>query len=185
MRKKNLTIAEERIPKGVLKIGELLLPERDYWRPRTREECKYIPRPCPYVMCRWHLYLDVNPNGSITLNWPGYAPWDIPNCGCALDLAEQNGEQGMTLEAIGIELNITRERVRQIEQRALLKSLRAFAGRTSTKDEYLERVRALAESSGFRRDNLPLGHTTERSPEPPAVPADELADGVRRRRNAV
>src|SRR5262249_33319259 len=43
----------------------------DYDRPRTRAECKTGPRPCLFVSCKHHLYLDVNPEtGSVKLNFP-------------------------------------------------------------------------------------------------------------------
>ncbi len=34
-------------------------------RPKTRGECASGPRPCPWVSCRHHLYLDVDKNGSV------------------------------------------------------------------------------------------------------------------------
>jgi transposase-like protein len=38
-------------------------------RPRTRAECENRPRPCPWVSCKYHLFLDVNPvKGSIRFN---------------------------------------------------------------------------------------------------------------------
>ena len=79
-------------------------------RPSTRGECRHGVRPCPFVSCRYHLYIDVNPNnGSIKLNFPDLQPWELP-VSCALDVAE-NG--GLTLEEVGNLLNLTRERIRQ------------------------------------------------------------------------
>jgi len=93
-------------------------------KPRTREECKDGYRPCPYVSCKHHMFLDVNPNtGAITLNWPLMEP-DQMSESCSLDLADRGG---MTLEEIGFVMNLTRERVRQIEVRALASKLRAPA----------------------------------------------------------
>src|SRR3569833_345337 len=44
-------------------------------RPRTRAECQHEPRPCPWVSCKQHLYLDDNPRtGSIKLNFADIAP---------------------------------------------------------------------------------------------------------------
>lgn len=90
----------------------------DYERPQTRAECVNGPRPCLYVACKYHLYLDVNPDtGSIKVNFPGQEPWEIAQS-CALDVAERGG---VTLEEVGEILNLTRERVRQVEVTGLEK----------------------------------------------------------------
>lgn len=86
-------------------------------RPRTRGDCSDVVRPCPWVGCRYNLYLDINPqSGSIKLNYPAIEPGDMAES-CALDVAARGG---MTLEGVSLLLNLTRERVRQIEARALL-----------------------------------------------------------------
>lgn len=83
-----------------------------YDRPQTRSECVDGPRPCLYVACKHHLYLDVNPEtGSIKVNFPDKEPWELEET-CALDVAERGG---VTLEEVGDILNLTRERVRQVE----------------------------------------------------------------------
>jgi len=85
-------------------------------RPRTRGACG-AERPCPWVSCRHHLYLDVNPeSGTIKLNTTGEV-WDMAET-CSLDVADRGGA---ILEDVGRLLNLTRERVRQIEARALRK----------------------------------------------------------------
>lgn len=95
-----------------------LLAILDQERPETRAQCRNGPRPCLWVSCRFHLYLDVNQaTGSLKLNFPHLEPWQLPQS-CALDLAEQGG---LTLEAIGALLNLTRERARQLEQSGLAK----------------------------------------------------------------
>ena len=53
----------------------------------------------------------------IKLRFPGKEPDELDES-CALDAAE---EGGMTLSAIGQRLNLTRERIRQIERIALRK----------------------------------------------------------------
>ena len=105
------TEAVKRMTKGALQIGQLLYPEKVEWRPRTRADCAHVPRPCPYVGCRYHLYLDVTGIGSLTVNYD-CEPWELRDS-CALDLAEQGGRK---LEEIGELLGgISRERVRQLE----------------------------------------------------------------------
>ncbi len=90
----------------------------DLEAPVSRDQCRGGIRPCPWVSCRFHLYLDVNPRtGSLKLNFPDREPADL-TCSCALDIAE---EGGLTLEDVGGLLNLTRERVRQLEALALLK----------------------------------------------------------------
>jgi len=61
------TISVKRMTKRELEIGRMLYPETDYYKPRTRAECVDGPRPCPYVSCQHHLYLDVSARtGAIT-----------------------------------------------------------------------------------------------------------------------
>jgi hypothetical protein len=87
--------------------------------PKTRAECIgdgwNAMRPCPFVSSRYHLFLDVEKNGKITLNFPMGELGQLKDS-CALDLAERDG---MTLEECGELMNVTRERVRQIEAEAL------------------------------------------------------------------
>lgn len=112
------TIAMKRLTKEELRIGALLYPERTYWRPQTRGECANVSRPCPYVSCKYHLYIDVNPEkGSIKINFPDLEVWQLKHS-CALDVASQGG---ITLEEVGEILNLTRERIRQVEVRGLMK----------------------------------------------------------------
>ena len=112
------TIAMKRLTKEELRIGALLYPERTYWRPKSRGECANVARPCPYVSCKYHLYIDVNPTtGSIKINFPDLEVWELTHS-CALDVA---GQGGITLEEVGEILNLTRERIRQVEVRGLLK----------------------------------------------------------------
>ena len=111
------TIAMKRLTKEELRIGNLLYPERDYWRPKSRGDCANVSRPCPYVSCKYHLYIDVNQStGSIKINFPDQEVWDLKHS-CALDVASQGGS---TLEEVGEILNLTRERIRQVEVNGLL-----------------------------------------------------------------
>jgi len=112
------TISVKRMTKRELEIGRLLYPETGYFKPRTREECVDGPRPCPYVSCKHHLYIDVSPRtGAIKLNFPDIEVWDMGES-CALDVADRGGT---TLEDVGAIMNLTRERIRQVEVKALAK----------------------------------------------------------------
>jgi hypothetical protein len=92
--------------------------EAELDRPKTREDCAEGPRPCPHVSCRHHLYLDVNPQtGTIKLNFPDLEVWELQNS-CALDVADLGGT---AIERVGDFMNVTRERIRQIETQALSK----------------------------------------------------------------
>ncbi|MFH2010317.1 MAG: hypothetical protein ABI333_27210, partial [bacterium] len=53
-------------------------PTPSHGRPTTRGECRQGPRPCPFVGCRHHLYLEVKPTGALTVTWPHLEPWEIP-----------------------------------------------------------------------------------------------------------
>ena len=86
-------------------------------RPHTRGECVGGARPCLYVGCRHNLYLDVNLTGGLKLNFPDLEPEDLVET-CSLDVADRGTT---TLEDVGHMMNLTRERVRQIEVRALLR----------------------------------------------------------------
>jgi hypothetical protein len=95
-----------------------LLKTVDLQRPRIRGECMNGPRPCLFVSCKHNLYLDVNPEtGSIKLNFPDKEIWELEYT-CALDVAEKGG---ITLEEVGEIMNLTRERIRQVETRGLMK----------------------------------------------------------------
>jgi hypothetical protein len=112
------TISVKRMTKRELEIGRMLYPETDYYKPRFRGECVDGPRPCPYVSCQHHLYLDVSPRtGAIKLNFPDLEVWEMTET-CALDVADRGGT---TLEDVGAIMNLTRERIRQVEVKALAK----------------------------------------------------------------
>jgi hypothetical protein len=117
-RPRSRTIAMKRLTREELRRGALLYPPVEEPRPATRAECSVELRPCPWVACKHHLYLDVNSEtGSIKLNFPDLEPWELPHT-CALDVAERGG---ITLEEVGEIMNLTRERIRQVEVRGLLK----------------------------------------------------------------
>ena len=102
---------------------QALMAEMDASRPKVRGDCVEGERPCPYVSCKYNLYVDVNPRtGSVKMNFPDKELWEL-NETCALDVADR---AGITLEEVGVIMNLTRERVRQLEMRGLSK-LRVIA----------------------------------------------------------
>ena len=103
-RMRSRTIAPKRLTKEELRIGaELELPA-DVKRPETRADCKDGIRPCPWVSCKFHLFLDVNPEtGSIKLNFPDLDVWEMRDT-CSVDVADRNG---ITLEEVGEIMNLT------------------------------------------------------------------------------
>ena len=110
------TISIRRLSKTELNLGKALYPEVDYWRPKNRAECSDTERPCPFVSCKYHLYIDVHPvRGSIKVNFPDVEVWEMTET-CALDIADRGG---ITLEEVGEIMNLTRERVRQVETAGL------------------------------------------------------------------
>jgi hypothetical protein len=122
------TVPIKKMTKEQIRLGRLLYPETDYERPRTRGECIGSERPCPFVSCKHHLYLDVNSEtGSIKLNFPDIEVWEMTET-CALDITERGG---VTLEEVGEIMNLTRERIRQLEMSALTKLLE-----NQDKDDY-------------------------------------------------
>lgn len=114
--KQSKAINVQRLSKRELAIGALLWPER-VRQPATRGECRSVARPCPYVGCKYHLFLDELPSRSLLFNHPAREPSELSHS-CSLDVADLGGA---TLEEVGAVLGITRERVRQIQERALVK----------------------------------------------------------------
>lgn len=112
-------LRRERLAAEVVDVEDLAELERQ--RPRVRGECADGPRPCPFAGCRFHLYLDVTPAGSLLLNHPETEVDQLAES-CALDVAERGG---VTMEAVGELLGVTRSRVEQIERRALAAAIAA------------------------------------------------------------
>lgn len=111
---------EERLPEALKR--ELATPDPDDgWElpelPATRGDCAMMSRPCPWVSCRHHLYLEVLPGGTLRISHPDLMPWELKDS-CSLDVADRGDH---VLEEIAVALNITKERARQIEEPALVR----------------------------------------------------------------
>lgn len=118
----------KRVRKGVtilrkqLAVLPVVEPEDEYTRqmrlarPQTRGECVDGPRPCPWVSCRHHLYMDTE-GGNLHVSRPTTDLQDMKET-CSLDVAD---ERERTLEEVAALMGLSRERVRQIETRALKK----------------------------------------------------------------
>ena len=117
------TLGARQMWRGETELGRLLHPPVEVERPTTRADCADGPRPCPFVSCRYHLYLEVTDTGSIKFVFPDLEPDELEHS-CALDVAD---EGGVTLERTGDLLNVTRERTRQIEMSAMAKAKRRLA----------------------------------------------------------
>ncbi|HEY0710744.1 MAG TPA: sigma factor-like helix-turn-helix DNA-binding protein [Polyangia bacterium] len=117
-RVRSKTIAGKRLTREERRLSQLIVYPEDVEKPEMREHCQGMPRPCPFVSCTHHLYLDVNPeSGAIKVNFPHLEVWEMKET-CALDVADRGG---ITLEEVGEILNLTRERIRQVEVRGLTK----------------------------------------------------------------
>ena len=129
--------SKTRKPRRVTKKEREPLQYEYHWlesyRPDVWSECMGRPPTgeegvCPFVGCRHHLALDVKPrNGHLTEVFPhvGLEKLDRLPANCALRVASK-GEH--TLEEVGEFMNLTRERVRQIEAVALEKMRRKLVG---------------------------------------------------------
>lgn len=87
-------------------------------RPVDRDQCRHGVRPCPFVGCRHHLYLNY-PDGrdhrGVVVNFPALEPWEIPET-CALDVADRGD---LSLEEVGLLLNLSKSGVEKIVNKAL------------------------------------------------------------------
>ena len=115
-------------------LAQTLSNEYPDARPLTRGECCEMPRPCPFVSCRHHLYLDtpringrrksIRVNSTVKSLEVEEALAVMPET-CSLDISGRHPD-GLTLEQVGLHLGITRERVRQLESMALWKFIHAW-----------------------------------------------------------
>jgi len=111
---------------------DLLRDDADHAMPDGRQDCRGTERPCAIVRCRHNAYLDVSSKtNAIKLNFPDLEPWEVPpESSCTLDAADAGPR---TLEEVAATMNLTRERVRQVEAKAL-KRLAVSAGPALMRD---------------------------------------------------
>lgn len=86
-------------------------------KPETRGECANIPRPCPFVSCRYNLYFDVTKTGHLLKNFD-CEPFEMKES-CALDIADRGQTQ---LHKIAEALGVSRQAIEQ----ALLRYLERY-----------------------------------------------------------
>ena len=86
-------------------------------RPKKRSQCSDGPRPCPWVSCKYNLFLDVRADGVVRLNFPSQEINELLNS-CSLDLAEHGPR---TLEQVALIMGMSKERARQLEDSAFTK----------------------------------------------------------------
>lgn len=103
-------------------------------RPTNRTQCEEGVRPCPWVSCRYNLYLDIRADGIIKLNFPDRDP-DGMTMSCALDLAEDGPR---TLDQVATLMGMSRERARQIEEGAMAQVRRDFHSEELLGDRLLD-----------------------------------------------
>lgn len=145
------TVSVKRLSKRELERGAAEYPERpgvDYLRPRTFAECQRAGLgddvPCPFVSCKHHLYLDVNPRtGSIKLNFPDREVDELEET-CALRVA---AEGGRALDGVAQAMAVTRERLRQLESRAIAQ-IKALDSLPSELVDDLDEVVAMRDARG-------------------------------------
>lgn len=123
-RRKSVTV---RINNNVKRL--VVLPSHE--RPTTRADCVgdgfNAVRPCPFVGCKYHLYLGVGPSGNLTFYWPDVEPGQLAQT-CALDVATQAGDTNkgagrpIKLHKKLVEVarcaNVTKQAISHMEQRA-------------------------------------------------------------------
>lgn len=102
-------------------------------RPLKRGECEQGVRPCPFVLCRYNLYLDVRGDGVLRVNFPDKEP-DEMMASCALDMAEDGPR---TLDQVAALMGMSKERARQLEVSAIAK-LRDALGADELLDDGLD-----------------------------------------------
>jgi len=137
-------------------------------RPRTRGDCVDGPRPCPWVGCRHHLYLEARGN-TIALNFEG-EPDEMSET-CSLDVA---GRGETNLEDVGAIWGVTGEWIRRLEldAKAKLRKPRAAVLREFVEDSADSVPRRRRRPVLPRRSRVKEAPVSVPAPVEPALPAE-------------
>lgn len=150
--RRSKTLAVRGLTREKIEEAQMIFQAFEEFRPRSRGDCRNAPRPCPWVSCKYHLYLDIVPqSGSIKMNFPDLEVWEMTET-CALDVADRGG---ITLEDVGMLLNLTRERIRQVERSGIDK-LRNALGEDADEELFAESEED-EEEDAFDEDAEPDG----------------------------
>ena len=160
-----------------VRLAEAFTGQLSAERPTNRSECADGPRPCPWISCRFNLFLDVRSDGVIKYNFPGKEPEDALTS-CALDIA---GDGPRTLDAVAGIMGMSKERARQIEVSALAKLSGEFDVRDVLDEDAAERYAASLDSTELHTRAVVNAEDLEwiailRESDPTLREADAIAD---------
>lgn len=174
-----LAMAERSAPTPAPRRALALVPSD---RPKTRGECEGGPRPCPFVSCRYNLYLEVHASGALRTAHPAREPWQVPaGESCALDLADQGPQRRDTIARL---LGLVPERVRQVQNAAIGALLEEHGeglrtlfdlGEPSRSTPLADRLEALADTAPARAICRPQDREARREERLRAWTSDVLA----------
>lgn len=136
-------------------------------RPRVRRDClpggKNEQRPCPWYSCKYHLGLNINEDtGSMSVR-----NLDEMVHTCDLDVAEIGGipgsgrGTGITLEESGEIMDLTRERMRQLEVRGIVKAKPVLIARGMAPEDWERRIKLARVQWGQRRGKVKPDEASE------------------------
>ena len=141
--------------------------------PQDRGDCAGKHRPCPWIHCRYSLVGEPGTAERGRLyhfnNGDHETPLESLEHTCALDVTDE-GEH--TLEAVGKHLGITRERVRQIEEKAMEKVRAALAFEGYSEQDVQDMFASLMSVAHPQTDGQSDEHT---EPEPADDPWTAMA----------
>lgn len=126
--RKTVTITLKDLRKGKLRIVDGTTGDESTAKNLHEDSrlCEGHQGPCPLVTCRHNIFLDVKGSGGLQMNFPYQTVEDLApdQDTCVLAIARKT-RKGLTLEEVGELLNVTRERIRQIEVKAIKKLMKS------------------------------------------------------------